>query len=147
MLGYFSCVLLFATHQAPRLLCSWDSPSKNTGAGSHFLLQEIFPTQGSNLSLLHYRWIVYQLSYQGKPKIVCLVIHSCLTLCDPMNCSPPGSSVHGDSPERNIGVSCHALLPQIIPTQGLNLGLLHCRQILYHLSHQGSPKTASWIIL
>ena len=37
------------------------------------------------------------------------------------------------------GVGCHSLLEGIIPTQGLNPGLLHCRQILYHLSHQGSP--------
>ena len=37
-----------------RLLCPWDSPGKNTGASSHSLLQEIFPTQGSNLGLLHW---------------------------------------------------------------------------------------------
>ena len=37
---------------ASRLLCPWDSPGKNTGVGCHFLLQGIFPTQGSNLSLL-----------------------------------------------------------------------------------------------
>ena len=36
-------------------------------------------------------------------------------------------------------MSCHFLLQGIFPTQGLNLGLSHCRQILYHLSHQGSP--------
>ena len=39
---------------------------------------------------------------------------------------------------KNIGVGCHFLL-QIFPIQGLNLAILHCRQILYHLSHQGSP--------
>ena len=70
---------------------------------------------------------------------VCLVAQSCLTLCDPMNCSPPGSSVHGDSPGKNTGVGCHALLQGIFPTQGSNPGLLHYRQILYRLSHQGSP--------
>ena len=37
-------------------------------------------------------------------------------------------------------VGCHSLLQGIFPTQGLNLGLPHCRQVLYHLSHQGSPK-------
>ena len=37
----------------------------------------------------------------------------------------------------NTGVGCHFLLQGIFPTQGLNQGLLHCRQILYHLSHQG----------
>ena len=60
------------------------------------------------------------------------------TLCDPMDCSPPGSSVHGDSPGQNTGVGSHALLQQIFPTQGSNPGLLNCRQILYHLSHRRS---------
>ena len=49
-----------------------------------------------------------------------------------MDCSPPGFSVHGDSPGKNTGVSCHALLRGIFPTQGSNLSL---RQILYRLSH------------
>ena len=69
---------------------------------------------------------------------VCLVTQSCPTLCGPMDYSPPGSSVHGDSPGKNIGVGCHALLQGIFPILGLNPGLPHCRQILYHLSHQGS---------
>ena len=56
-----------------------------------------------------------------------------------MDCSLPGSSVHGDSPGKNTGVGCHALLQRIFLTQGSNPGLLHWRQILYHLSHQGSP--------
>ena len=45
-----------------------------------------------------------------------------------------------DFPGKNTGVGCHFLLQEIFPTQGLNLGLLHCRQTFYHLSHQGSPK-------
>ena len=40
----------------------------------------------------------------------CLAAHSCLTLCNPVDCSLPGFSVHGDSPGKNTGVSCHALL-------------------------------------
>ena len=68
---------------------------------------------------------------------VCLVAH--LTLCDPMDCSSPGSSVHRDSPGENTGVGCHALL------QGSNPGLPNCRQILYHLSHQGNPKILEWV--
>ena len=40
----------------------------------------------------------------------------CLTLCDPMDCSPPGSSVHGDSPGKNTGVGWHALLQGIFPS-------------------------------
>jgi len=55
-----------------------------------------------------------------------------------MDCSPPGLSVHGDSPGKNIGKGCHALLQGIFPTQGPNPGLPHCRQILYQLSYQGS---------
>ena len=48
-------------------------------------------------------------------------------------------SVHGILHEKNTGVDCHSLLQGISPTQGLNPGLLHCRQIFYCLSHQGSP--------
>ena len=64
-----SCVRLFATPWtvAHRLLGPWDSPDKNTGAGCHFLLQGIFPTQGSNLGLLHCRQTLYHLTYQGSP--------------------------------------------------------------------------------
>ena len=53
--------------QPTRLLCSWSSPGKNAGMGCHFLLQGIFLTQGSNLSLLHCRWILYCLSQQQSP--------------------------------------------------------------------------------
>ena len=51
--------------QLTRFLCLWDSPGKNTGVGCHVLLQGIFPIQGSNSSLLHYRQILYHLSHQG----------------------------------------------------------------------------------
>ena len=68
--------------------------------------------------------------------VLCLVAQSCLILCDPMGCSPPGSSVHGDSPGKNTGVGCHALLQGIFPTQGSKPGLPHRGWILYHLSHQ-----------
>ena len=47
--------------------------------------------------------------------------------------------VHGDSPGKSTGVGCHSLLQGIFLTQELNLGLLHCRQILYHLSYQRNP--------
>jgi len=69
--------------------------------------------------------------------VVCLVAQSCLMLFDPVDCSLPGSSIHGDSPGKNSGVGCHALLQGIFPTQGSNPGLPHCRQILYCLSHCG----------
>ena len=82
--------------------------------------------------MLQYRWTL---------KTLCLVAQSCPNLWDCMDCSPPGPSVHGmDSLGKNTGVDCHALLQGILPTQGLNPGLPHCRQILHHLSHQGSPR-------
>ena len=70
---------------------------------------------------------------------MCLVAQLCLTLCDPLDCTPAGSSVHGILQVKNTGVVCHALLQGIFPTQELNWGLLHCRQILYQLSYQESP--------
>ena len=75
-----------------------------------------------------------------RTQCMCLVGQLCLTLCDPMDCSLPGFFVYGASPGKKTGVGCHALLQGIFPTQILNPGLLYCRQILYHLSHQGSPK-------
>ena len=62
-----SCVWLFTTPGtiASRLLCPWDFSDKNTGVGYHSLLQRIFPTQGSNLGLMHCRQILYHLSQQG----------------------------------------------------------------------------------
>jgi len=66
------------------------------------------------------------------------------TLCNPKDCSPAGYSVHGDSPGKNTGVVCLALLQGIFPTQRLNPGLQHCRQILHSLSHQGSPRILEW---
>ena len=47
----------------------WNSPSQNTGVGSLSLLQGIFPTQGSNPGISHCRWILYQLSHKGSPRI------------------------------------------------------------------------------
>ena len=62
----FSRVWLFVTLWTIK---SWNSPGQNTGVGSLSLLQGIFPTQGSNPGLLHCRWILYQLSHKGSPRI------------------------------------------------------------------------------
>ena len=65
-------------------------------------------------------------------------LQSCLTLCEPVDCSPPGPCwllCLWDSPGKNTGMGSHALLQGIFPTRGLNLSLLHYKQILYHLSH------------
>ena len=67
-----------------------------------------------------------------------LVTLSCATFCDPVDCSPPGSC-QWDSLGTNTGVGYRFLLEGIFPTQGSNPGLLHCRRILYQLSHQRNP--------
>ena len=64
-----------------------------------------------------------------------LATQSCLTLCNPMDCSPPGSSTHGILPGKNTGLGCHFLLQVIFLTQELNPGLLHFKQTLHCLSH------------
>ena len=56
-----------------------------------------------------------------------------MTLCSPMDCSSPGSSVHGIFLGKNIGVGCHFLLQGIFPTQGSNVHLLHGQADSYTL--------------
>ena len=77
---------------------------------------------------------IHDLKYYLKVK----GIQSSLTLCDPMDCSPPDSSVHGISLGKNTGVGSLSLLQRIFLTQESNQGLLHCKWILYHLSYQGN---------
>ena len=62
-----------------------------------------------------------------------LVTQSCLTLCDPMDCNPPGS-LSMDFSRQDTGVHSHSLLQGIFQTQGSNHCLLHYRQILYCLN-------------
>ena len=57
----------------------------------------------------------------------------------PRDYSLPGSSIHGDSPGKNIGGGGQALLQGVFPTLGSNSGLPQSRQILYQLSYQGNP--------
>ena len=122
--------------QPTRLPRPWDSPGKNTGVGCHFLLQCM------------------------KVKSQNEVAQSCPTLKDLTDCSPPGSSIHGIFQARVLAAaaakslqSCPTLcdpidihLQGIFPTQELNPGLLHCKQILYQLSCEGSldPILIGW---
>ena len=64
-----------------------------------------------------------------------LVAKFCLTLCDHMNHSPPRLLCPWNSPAKNTGVGSHSLLHWIFLSQEWNLGLLHCKQIFYRLSH------------
>ena len=71
--------------------------------------------------------------------MIVLVTQSCPTLCNPMYCRPPGSSVHGILQARILEWVAIVFSRGIFQIQGSNLDLLLCRQILYSLSHQGSP--------
>ena len=71
------------------------------------------------------------------------VAQSYPTLCNPMDCSLPGFSVHGIFQARVLWWGAISFSRDaIFPTQGSNPGLLHCRQTLYPLSYQGSPYMA-----
>ena len=75
---------------------------KNIGVSCHFLLQGIFPTQGSNPRLLHWQADSLPLSYPGSPQQgiqFSSVAQLCPTLCDTMNRSTPGLPVHHQLPE------------------------------------------------
>ena len=117
---------------------------KNTGVSNLTLLQGVFLTHKSNWDLLHCRWILYQLSYQGRPRAIMLLLlllshFSRVRLCaTPWTVALQALLSMGFS-RQDTGEGCHALLQGIFPTQGSNPDLLHCRQIPYHLSHQGSP--------
>ena len=71
--------------------------------------------------------------------LLCSVTQPCPTLCNLMGCSPPGLLCLWGFSGKNTGVGCHDLLQGIFSTQGSDLGLPHCRWVLYYLSHLGSP--------
>ena len=141
--SFQSCLTLCNPGLQPsRLLCPWDSPSKNTGVSCHALLQGIFLTQGLHphfLHLLHWQAGSLPLAPPGKPHdtscCCCCLVTS--VVCDSVR--PYGRKLTRllclwDSPGKNTGMGCHVPLQGIFLTQGSNphlLHLLHCRQILY----------------
>ena len=136
--------------QPTRLRRPWDSPGKNTGVGCHFLLRcmkvksesevaQLCPTlsdpmdwslPGSSIHgifqarVLEWGAIAFSVTNLGAVQI------------------PGYCAFRRFHPGNSTGVDCHFLLQRIFPTQGSNPGLTHCRQTLYHLSHQGSPFTS-----
>ena len=96
-----------------------------------------FPDQGLNSCPLQWKQGVLT----SRPPVKVLVAQSCPTLCNPISYSLPGSSVHGILQARIQGWVAIPFLQGIFSTQGSNLGLLLCKQNLYHLSHQGSPES------
>ena len=77
--------------------------------------------------------------------VLCLAAQSCPTVCDPVDCRPPGSSVYGDSPGNNTRVGCHALPWGIFPPQASNPGLPIAGGFFNCLSHQGIPRILKWV--
>ena len=75
---------------------------------------------------INFLCVLFNVSFaEQKDASFCPFAHFCLTLCDPMDCSPPGSFVHGDSPGKNARVGCHSLFQGIFPTQESNPALPH----------------------
>ena len=120
--------------QADSLPAEPQGKAKNTGVSSLPLRQQIFPTQESNQGLLHCRQILYQLSYQGNPKMKVKVAQSCPTLCDLMY-----YTVHGVLQAKILEWVAFSLLQWIFPTKESNCDLLHCRWIVYPTELSGKP--------
>ena len=91
------------------------------------------PNAGGPGSIPGQRTKIPQLQLRACIKVK--VTQACATLCDPMDLYSPWNS-----PGQNTGEGSPSLLQGIFPTQGSNPGLLHCRRVLYQLSHQGSPR-------
>ena len=89
----------------------------------------------SDLILLSVFWIWWTKWKDGPSPVECLVTQSSLTFCDSMDCSPPGSSDHGDSPGKHTGMGCHTLFQGIFPTQGSTQVPCTAGRFLYHLNH------------
>ena len=102
-----SCPTLLRPHeqQPMRLLCPWDFLGKNFGVGCNFLFQGVIPAQGSNPCFLYWQADFLPPSHQGAHivlvEVKVSITQSCPTLCNPMDCSPPGSSLHG-TPQTRI---------------------------------------------
>ena len=122
---------ILATMQ-PSLLINWTEYQANRKK-TELLFKAIMPENFLNLG----RKMDIQIHEAWKVKVK--VAQSCPTLCDPMDHSMPSSLVHEIQQARILERVASFLLQKIFPTQRLNPGLPHCRRILYHLNHQGSP--------
>ena len=118
-------------------------PKQNTGVGFHFLLQGVFLIQELNPHLLHWQVDFFTTEPPGKPlkggKLVVESLSRVQLFVTPWTVAHQAPLSMG-FPGKSTGVGCHFLFQGIFPTQGSNPGLPHCRQTLYHLSHQGSLK-------
>ena len=130
-----TCHLLFVPITAQRIL-KFKMPNSCLVLSNFLQPHGLWPP-GSSVHGI-WEWCSWDAT-NGVCVCVC-VAQSCPTLCDPIDYRLLGSSVHGILQARILtSVGCHFLLQRIFPTQGWNPGLLNCKPILYHLSHQGSP--------
>ena len=127
--------------QPTRLLCSWDSPGKNTGVGCHSLRQWNFPTQGSNPRL---RWLLYwqvdslPLAPPAAPAVQSL---SHIRLCDPRDYDLPRLLYPWDFPGKNPGVGCHFLYTHHLGSLKMSLTQLISR--CPNSAYSGDSRTES----
>ena len=133
---FFFLIILQVIILKPSVSCHcWGVGGGKEFFNTHFLMSLSFPlftfVYSKLISVALYDLIHRHYIFMH----ACMLSHSsCIQLWDSMDCSLPGSSVHGDSPSKNTGVSCHALLQGIFLTQGMNpslLWFLHCRKIFY----------------
>ena len=172
-------LLSVLTHSS---ILAWRIPwTEEPGRLQFMESQRIGQSWGTITHSLQSLWIIhFKLWGMWQLKVKVLITLSCLSLWDPMDCDPPGSSVHGviwartleevitpfsgesswprdwtpvscnaggfftvratgEAVKKNTGVGSHSLFQGIFPTRESKLPLPHCRQILYHLSHKGSP--------
>ena len=129
-----SCATLLRPHgwYTTRHLCSWDFPGKNTGVGYHFLLQRIFPTQGSNPCLLHWQVDSLPLSHLGSPLPYILLAGKNLVFFAFLYFS-------WGSQGKNTEVVCHSLLQwttfcENSPPQPVHLGWPYTAWLIVSLS-------------
>ena len=133
--------------------------------GSLSLLQEIFTTQGSNPGLLHCRQILYRLRHQGSPRILEWVAYPfskgssrprnqnqilhCRQILYQLSYqgSPKKAPLSTGILQARYWSGLPCPPPGNLPNPGIDPGVLHCRWILYHLSHQGNPRILEWVFL
>ena len=89
--------------------------------------------------IYHIAMLTIVIMYIISLKVKVLVAQACPAVCNPVDSSLPGSSVHGISQARILELGSHSLLQGIFPSQRSNVDLPCCKQFLYRLSHQGSP--------
>ena len=126
-----------------------DSPGEGNSGPLQGEREEVLLAWTRRVSLSEMGHLSSDLKVEKMPDVgnllVCVCVkslQSCLALCGPVDCFLPHSSVHGDSPGKNTGVDCHALLQGIFPTRGPNprvLGLLHWQLGFLLLVPLGKP--------